>query len=140
MENRRSGRAAFTLIELMVVLLILGVLAAVVVPLVMGRPGEARRGSTITQIGSIKTSLASFMVDNGRYPRTEEGLEALVTMPAELEGTWKGPYLEALPVDGWGRPFVYRESEDRGVGYLVASLGEDGEEGTGDDIDRYTRR
>lgn len=130
---------AFTLIELLLVLVILAVLAAIVVPTATNHQKVARERATVTQIATIKSALAQFELDNSRLPRTEEGLEVLVAMPADLATTWKGPYLEQLPADAWGQPFIYRNPAEP-IAYVLASIGPDGQEGTDDDIDRYARR
>ncbi|HVL57895.1 MAG TPA: type II secretion system major pseudopilin GspG, partial [Burkholderiaceae bacterium] len=97
--------AGFTLIELMVVILILGVLAALVVPRVMSRPDEARVIAAKQDIARIMQSLQLYRLDNSRYPTTEQGLQALVTRPttSPVPNNWKS-YLDKVPNDPWGRP------------------------------------
>ena len=100
----------FTLIEIMVVVAILGILAALVVPKIMGRPDEARIVAAKQDIASIKQALNLYRLDNARYPATEQGLQALVEKPTAgpIPGNWKtGGYLERLPNDPWNAPYQY---------------------------------
>ena len=102
----------FTLIELMVVIVILGILAGLIIPRIMGRPEEARRMKGRIQIESIETALKLYRLDNGEYPSTEQGLEALVESPTvgQLPKAWrKGGYLEKgkVPKDPWGNDYIY---------------------------------
>ena len=100
----------FTLIEVLVVVMILGILAAIVVPRIMDRPDEAKRVAAKADIGSIVQALKLYRLDNQRYPTTEQGLEALVTKPvdAPIPPNWKpGGYLEKLPRDPWGHSYLY---------------------------------
>lgn len=102
----------FTLIELMVVIIILGILAGLIIPRIMGRPEEARRMKAKVQIESIETALKLYKLDNGSYPTTEQGLQALVEPPAvgQLPKAWReGGYLEKgkVPKDPWGNEYVY---------------------------------
>jgi general secretion pathway protein G len=111
--DRRSGARnarGFTLIEIMVVIVILGVLAALVVPSVLSRTDDARIAAAKSDLGAIRQALKLYRLDNQRYPTTEQGLAALVTKPAEapVPPNWKpGGYLEKLPRDPWGRPYQY---------------------------------
>lgn len=100
----------FTLIEIMVVIVILGVLAALVVPKVMSRPDEARAVAARQDIASLMQALKLYRLDNRRYPSTEQGLNALVNKPtlAPIPDGWKsGGYVERLPLDPWGKPYQY---------------------------------
>ncbi len=100
----------FTLLEVMVVVVILGILAALVVPNIIGRPDEARVVAAKQDIASIMQALKLYRLDNHRYPTTEQGLQALVAKPttAPVPENWKtGGYLERLPKDPWGRPYQY---------------------------------
>src|SRR6476660_10046150 len=104
--NTHNRRSAFTLIELLLVMVILVVLAAVVVPKFASRSEQARNTAAIQQISNFKTSLDAFEVDNGKYPSTEEGLGALASNVGNWQN-WHGPYMENPPMnDPWGQPYV----------------------------------
>lgn len=135
-SGRFQASRGFTLIELMVVIMILGVLAALVVPRVMSRPDEARAVAARQDIAQIMQALKLYRLDNGRYPSTEQGLQALVTRPASgpAAENWKS-YLDKLPKDPWGRPYQLLSPGVRGE-IDVFSLGADGQAGgTGSDAD-----
>lgn len=129
----------FTLIELMVVLVILGVLAAMIAPKIMDRPDQARIIAAKQDIATIVQALKMYRLDNIRYPTTEQGLQALISKPAiaPVPDNWKsGGYLEKLPNDPWGHPYLYLNPGRQGE-IDVISLGADGEsggEGTDADI------
>ncbi|MFZ9406747.1 MAG: type II secretion system major pseudopilin GspG [Burkholderiaceae bacterium] len=140
LRNRPPGIArrirGFTLIELMVVIMILGVLAALVVPRVMSRPDEARAVAARQDIAQVMQALKLYRLDNGRYPTTEQGLQALVTRPASgpAADNWKS-YLDKIPTDPWGRPYQLLSPGVRGE-IDVFSLGADGQAGgSGSDAD-----
>ncbi|KVD92631.1 type II secretion system protein GspG [Burkholderia stagnalis] len=136
----RRGRAqrGFTLIEIMVVVAILGILAALIVPKIMSRPDEARRIAAKQDIGMIMQSLNLYRLDNGRYPAQEQGLHALVQKPAvdPMPNNWKdGGYLERLPNDPWGNAYQYLSPGTHGA-IDVFSYGADGKAGgDGNDAD-----
>jgi general secretion pathway protein G len=137
--NLRVNQAGFTLIELMVVIVILGILAGLIIPRIMGRPEEAKQLKAKIQIESLETALKLYKLDNGAYPDTEQGLEALIEKPESgiLPKKWReGGYLEKgrLPKDPWGNEFVYLSP---GVhdDYDITSFGADGVPG-GDDKDK----
>lgn len=135
MSRKRSAiRSAFTLIELLLVLVILGVLAAVVVPKFTGRTEDAKIKACKAEMSGVKTSLNAFEIDCGSYPTTEQGLNALVQNPGNLDG-WKRPYLDKVPTDPWGHPYVYRCPGSNGADFDLMSMGPDGHEGGNDDID-----
>ncbi len=120
----------FTLIELMVVVIILGILAGLVVPRIMERPGQAKQTKAKIQIESLETALKLYKLDNGRYPDTEQGIEALVQMPETgiVPKNWReGGYLEKgrLPLDPWGNAFVYLSPGAHGE-YDIICYGADG--------------
>jgi len=129
----------FTLIEIMVVVAILGILAALVVPKIMGRPDEARIVAAKQDIASLRQALNLYRLDNLRYPTTEQGLQALVVKPTSgpIPGNWKpGGYIERLPSDPWGSPYQYLSPGVRGE-VDIFSLGADsatGGEGNNADI------
>jgi general secretion pathway protein G len=130
MRNPTTERG-FTLIELMVVLVILGVLAALIVPKVMDRPDEARVMAAKQDIAAIVQALKLYRLDNMRYPSTEQGLQALVAKPtlAPVPANWKaGGYLEKLPNDPWGAPYQYLHPGKQGE-MDVFSLGADSQPG-----------
>ena len=131
MRKRQRKRIGFTLVEVLVVLVILGLLAALVVPRVVGRGEDAKRTAAAVQIREIEQALEMYRLDSSLYPSTAQGLEALVTKPSippEPRKYREGGYLRKLPVDPWGSPFVYRRPGDHGE-YDLFSLGADGEEG-----------
>ena len=103
----RTALRGFTLIELLVVILILGILAALIVPKVISRTGQAKEAAAKSDESSIKSALNSFRIDCDRYPTDDEGLQALVTAPSGLESKWKSPYLSAVPPDPWGNSYIY---------------------------------
>jgi general secretion pathway protein G len=105
---RRAAAAGFTLIELMVVLVIIGVLAALIVPNVLDRADDARVTAARTDVNNIMQALKLYRLDNQRYPSAEQGLQALVQRPTAgtIPPNWK-PYLDKLPNDPWGRPYQY---------------------------------
>ncbi|MFO1396980.1 MAG: type II secretion system major pseudopilin GspG [Burkholderiales bacterium] len=123
--------AGFTLIEIMVVIVILGVLAALVVPRVLERPDEARAIAAKSDVAAIMQALKLYRLDNQRYPTAEQGLTALVAKPESppVPPNWKpGGYLEKLPKDPWGRAYVYVNPGVRGE-IEVFSFGADGQPG-----------
>jgi general secretion pathway protein G len=134
MHFRRS--AGFTLVEIMVVVVILGVLAVLIVPRVVGRTEEARAAAAKHDIAAIMQSLKLFRLDNGRYPTNEQGLQALVSKPQSgpSPANWR-PYLDKLPKDPWGNGYQYLNPGVHGE-IDVFSLGADGQPGgSGADLD-----
>ena len=126
----RLGRAAgFTLIELMVVLVIIGVLAALIVPNVLDRTDDARATAARTDIGNLMQALKLYKLDNQRYPTAEQGLQALIARPSAppVPANWR-PYLEKLPSDPWGHPYQYLNPGVRGE-IDVMSFGADRQSG-----------
>lgn len=137
MRNAYPQRG-FTLLEVMVVVVILGILAALIVPKIIGRPDEARAVAARQDIASLMQALKLYRLDNQRYPTTEQGLQALVARPttAPLAPHWKaGGYVERLPNDPWGNPYQYLNPGVRGE-LDVFSMGADGATGgEGSDAD-----
>ena len=127
--SRRLLQAGFTLIELMVVLVIIGVLAALIVPNVLDRADDARATAARTDVNNLMQALKLYRLDNQRYPTAEQGLQALVARPTTGPQpiNWK-PYLERLPNDPWGRPYQYLNPGVKGE-IDVMSLGADGQPG-----------
>lgn len=134
----RAGQRGFTLIEIMVVVVIMGILAALVVPKLMGRSDDARVTAARSDIGSLMTALKLYKLDNTRYPTSEQGLQALITKPTtgpEARGWKSGGYLDRLPNDPWGNPYQYLSPGLKGE-IDVFSLGADGQPGgAGNDAD-----
>jgi general secretion pathway protein G len=132
-----GGNRGFTLIELMVVVVILGILAGLIVPKLVGRTEQAKRTKALVQMESLETALKLYKLDNGSYPTTEQGLQALVEAPAvdDLAKQWrKGGYLEKgkVPMDPWDNDYVYLSPGVHGDFDLV-SYGKDGQPGGEDD-------
>ncbi|MCF6150854.1 MAG: type II secretion system protein GspG [Candidatus Kuenenia stuttgartiensis] len=123
----RNG--GFTLLELLIVMIIIGLLAALIGPKMIGRVGESRQTVAKQQIEGFSTALEMFKLDTTRYPTQEEGMEALVAAPHGVEN-WKGPYLKKkfIPKDPWGNDYVYVYPGENGD-YDIISYGADGAEG-----------
>ena len=133
-------QCGFTLLELVVVIIVLGLLAAIVAPQILGRVPDARTTAAETQVALLGTALDNFRLDNGAYPTTEQGLAALHEKPARapIPTNWRGPYLRKdVPLDPWGKPYIYRSPGERNVsGYDLLSYGRDGKPGgEGEDKD-----
>ena len=129
LSPRRCIQAGFTLIELMVVLVIIGVLAALIVPNVLERADDARATAAKTDVNNLVQALKLYKLDNQRYPTAEQGLQALVTKPSTnpVPPNWK-PYVEKLPNDPWSRPYQYLNPGVQGE-IDVMSFGADGQPG-----------
>ena len=129
------GPKGFTLVELLLVLVILGILAALVLPKFTGRTEQARITAAVTQISTFGTALDAFEVDTGSYPRGQDGLNQLLVQPADVTN-WRGPYLKSdIPLDPWGHAYVYEfPGRVNPRGYDIVSMGPDGQAGTPDDV------
>jgi general secretion pathway protein G len=130
MKNKKG----FTLIEIMVVVIILGLLAGIVLPKILGREEEAKVSAAKVQIKSIESALDGFKLDNGFYPTTDQGLSALIKKPevGRIPDKWKeGGYLKParIPKDPWGKDFLYFSPGNEGREYEIISYGPDGEAG-----------
>ncbi len=133
MKNVRKERG-FTLIELLIVMVILGLLAALVGPRMFGKVGTSKQKAAKAQMSLFETSLDTYRLDVGRYPTTQQGLQALRVKPDNAEN-WEGPYLpKEVPVDPWGHPYIYECPGQHGD-YDMVSLGADGNPG-GDGEDK----
>ena len=135
-------RTGFTMIEMLVVVVILGLLATLVVPKVVGQGEEAKKTATMVQIKEIEQALDMFKLDNGFYPSTEQGLDALVQKPSmtpEPRKYREGGYMKKVPVDPWGGLFVYRSPGEHGEYdlFCTGTDGQEGGEGKGKDITNW---
>ncbi|WP_421903754.1 type II secretion system major pseudopilin GspG [Maridesulfovibrio sp.] len=135
----KKGQRGFSLIELMIVIVILGLLASMLVPKIMDRPNEARVTKAKMDMKALDSALKLYKLDTGRYPSTEQGLQALITKPETRpvpRNYRKGGYLDSAtaPVDPWGYDYIYRSPGEEGRPYELISLGADGMEG-GEDYD-----
>ncbi len=126
--RNKPGERGFTLVEIMIVVIIIGLMAAWVAPKLFGKLSTAKLGAAKHQIELFGTALDAFRLDTGRYPTTEEGLKALREKPSGVEN-WSGPYLpKEIPLDPWKRPYIYKSPGDHGD-YDLISYGLDGVEG-----------
>lgn len=126
-DNSRQG--GFTLLELLVVMVIIGLLASYVAPRFFDQVGKSEIKAARAQLDALDKALATYRLDTGHYPSTEQGLKAL-TEPQSDEPKWSGPYLaKALPPDPWGHGYVYRLPGDAGHDYELLSYGKDGQRG-----------
>lgn len=128
-------RRGFTLLELLIVIVIIGLLVSIVGPRFFGQVGQSKAKTAKAQIESLEKALDLYRLDNGRYPATDLGLAALNTRP-QNEPKWNGPYLKKdVPLDPWGRPYIYKQPGEHGEFDLI-SLGSDGQPGgTGEAAD-----
>ena len=133
-----SRRAGFTLVEMLLVIVILAVLAAIVIPKFSGRSQQAKETAAKSQISSIELALDAFEVDTGAYPAGSNGLNSLIEQPNNVQN-WKGPYLKkGIPADPWGNAYVYTyPGKNNPKGYDLMSVGPDGQSGGEDDITNW---
>ena len=135
-DRSANRRSAFTLVEMLLVLVILATLAAIVIPKMAGRSQQAKVTAAASQISSLEMALDAFEVDNGYYPKSG-GLDDLVNQPANAT-SWKGPYLKTIPVDPWGNAYTYDyPGKHNPNGFDLLSNGPDGRAGTDDDINNW---
>ena len=127
-NKQHLHNVGFTLIELMIVVVILGMLATIIMPKILDRPEQARRMKAKVDIRSIESALALFKTDTGRFPTTSEGLEALISNPG-IEGYNDEAYLDKVPTDPWGNKYVYISPGVNNREYDLKSYGKDGEDG-----------
>ena len=136
------SRRFFTFIEIMVVVIIIGILAAIIMPKFFGRTEEAKVNAVKSQIEIFSTTLDAYQLDNDNYPTTEQGLNALITKPTmpPIPSSWKGPYLaNEIPMDPWGNKYVYKCPGDHNPSsYDIYSDGPDGKAGSSDDITNWS--
>lgn len=135
--NSCKNKKGFTLIELMLVVIIIGILVAMALPRLAGRTEQARIEAARADIEmNIATALDLYELDNGSYPTSEGGLNALLVKPASAPD-WRGPYMKKRPRDPWGNEYVYKYPGTRNVDYDLYSYGRNGMEGGGDDITNW---
>jgi general secretion pathway protein G len=138
----RKKSSGFTLIEIMIVMVIIAMLAALVGPRVMGALSSSKVKATKIQIETLSSTVEAFHLDTGRFPTQAEGLQVLVENPEKTPiKNWRGPYLKKnkLPIDGWGNPFIYEIPGKHKMSFDIYSLGADGKPGgTSDDADLGT--
>ena len=128
--DRSFRQRAFTLVELLLVLVILGILAAIVIPKFSGRTQQAKEQAAVTQISTFRTALDAFEVDNGGYPKGKNGLVDLIQAPREAQN-WRGPYLQTdkIPLDPWGQEYIYEcPGRHNPTSYDLSSTGPPGED------------
>ncbi|HEX9052944.1 MAG TPA: type II secretion system major pseudopilin GspG [Anaeromyxobacter sp.] len=135
-RSRPGPGGGFTLLELLVVMVIIGLLAGFVAPRYFAQVGKSQVKVARAQIDALDKALDQFRLDVGRYPTTEEGLQALVAQPGG-DASWAGPYLKkGVPADPWGRPYLYQQPGTHGGDFDLQSYGKDGRPGgTGEDAD-----
>jgi general secretion pathway protein G len=128
-DNKRKRRAGVTLIEMLVVLMIIGLFAALVAPRLFRKTDTARVTAARAQINAFMTALGAYKLDTGTFPTTEQGLQALRVRPQGVN-QWDGPYLpQEIPLDPWGRPYVYKYPGEHGDEPEIISYGQDGQPG-----------
>jgi len=130
-KRKRDIKAGFTMVELMAVLIILGLLAALVVTKVAGKIDQARVTTTKANLKSLHMAVNQFKMDTSRFPSEEMGLEELIEQPSDVTNWEPGGYLETtdIPKDGWGEEFIYERFPESGKAFVIKSFGADKEEG-----------
>ncbi|NIA17020.1 MAG: type II secretion system major pseudopilin GspG [Planctomycetes bacterium] len=141
MKNRRNTAGAFTLVEIMAVIIIIGLLAAVAAVNFLGQTDKARVATTRANLKTLSHAVAQFKMDTGRFPTEDEGLQALIEQPSDVKNYEPGGYLDSteVPFDAWDNEFIYQRYPESGKPYVIISYGADGEEGgEGYDSDLYS--
>ncbi len=129
LRSSAGRRRGFTLIEMLVVILILAILAALIIPRLIGRTSDAKIAKAKSDIATVSSLLQQYRLDNDKYPTTEEGLNALRVRPSSAKN-WKGPYTtKDIPMDPWGNSYMYQSPGPDGQDFLVISYGADGAPG-----------
>ena len=129
-HRARTYRSGFTLVEIMVVVVILGILAATIIPQFIGTAHDAKVSMARANITELESAVEKFYIHMDRYPSTEEGLDALVTEPADGAGKWRGPYVKMVRDDPWSNPYQYRSPGQNGaMTFDLWSRGADGADG-----------
>ena len=127
---RKTASAGFTLVEIMVVVVILGSLAATIIPQFLGTAHDAKVSMARANLGELESAVEKFYIHMDRYPSAEEGLDALVNEPSDSGGQWRGPYVKLLRPDPWGNPYQYRVPGQHGaMTFDLWSRGADGADG-----------
>lgn len=129
-RSKKTTSDAFTLVEIMVVVIILGILAATIIPQFIGVKEDAQVGAAKSQIAELESALERFYIHMDRYPTTDEGLQVLVSAPAGAEQKWRGPYIKQLRDDPWGNPYQYSfPGTHHSTSFDIWSRGADGADG-----------
>lgn len=114
-DRKHLRRSGFTLVEIMVVVVILGILAATIIPQFIGTAHDAKVSMARANIVELESAVEKFYIHMDRYPSAEEGLDALVTEPSDAAGKWRGPYIKILRADPWGNPYQYTNPGQHGA-------------------------
>ncbi len=136
----RNGEKGFTLIEVLVVLAIIGLIMGLAAPRVLSYLSSSKEKAAHLQIQSLSAALELYYLDMGRYPNSDEGLQALMVKPATQAASWNGPYLkgQTLPSDPWGHPYIYRYPGQHDA-YDIVSVGPSGQEGSTDSVTSWQK-